>query len=99
MKALLRSTLSLLLCSIATTSSALDLKEAMNLAQQYDTDFQAAYANYLATTAAKEQNSSPGLINSGFASWLEKQREDRGQYLDFFEDLPPGEDGFSPPGS
>jgi ribonuclease HI len=31
-------------------------------------------------------------------AWLEKQREDRDRYLDFFEDLPPDEDGFPPPG-
>jgi hypothetical protein len=29
-------------------------------------------------------------------AWLEKQREDRDRYLDFFEDLPPDEDGFPP---
>lgn len=52
------------------------------------------YANHLATTAAKEQSSSQGLVESAFPAWLEEQREDREQYLDFFEDLPPGKDGF-----
>jgi len=33
------------LCFVTSTSSALDLSETMNLAQQYDTTFQAAYAN------------------------------------------------------
>jgi ribonuclease HI len=56
------------------------------------------YANYLATRAAKEQNSSTGLVASEFVVWLEKQREDRDRYLEFFEDLPPDEDGFPPPG-
>jgi ribonuclease HI len=54
------------------------------------------YANHLATRAAREQSSSSGLVDSGFADWLEKQREERGRYLDFFEDLPPDEDGFPP---
>ena len=66
MKALLRSTISLFLCSIASTSSALDLKEAMELAQQYDTTFQAAYANYLATIEASSQSTSAVLPQIGF---------------------------------
>ncbi|MFH1764245.1 MAG: ribonuclease H [Gemmatimonadota bacterium] len=55
------------------------------------------YANFLATRAAKELNSSPGLVASGFGAWLEHQRDDRGRYLEFFEDLPPGKNGFPPP--
>ena len=74
MKALLRSTLSLLLCSIATTSSALDLKEAMNLAQQYDTAFQAAYANYLATIEASPQSTAAILPQIGFNAFLQRGR-------------------------
>jgi ribonuclease HI len=54
------------------------------------------YANYLATRAAKDQDSSGGLVESGFDAWLEKQREDRDRYMEFFEDLPPDEDGFPP---
>lgn len=46
------------------------------------------YANFLATTAAKEQMSSGGLVPSGFDAWLAKERE-RSRYLDFREDLPP----------
>lgn len=53
------------------------------------------YANFLATRAAKEQTSSQGLVTSGFEDWLEREREERDRYLDFFEDLPPAEDGFS----
>ena len=61
MKALLRSTISLFLCSIASTSSALDLKEAMELAQQYDTEYQAAYATYLAASESSNQSISAVL--------------------------------------
>jgi ribonuclease HI len=46
------------------------------------------YANFLATTAARERSSSGGLVPSGFDDWLAGQRE-RGRYLDFREDLPP----------
>ena len=46
------------------------------------------YANYLATSAAKEQTSSGGLVPSGFETWLETERE-RGRYGDFQEFLPP----------
>jgi ribonuclease HI len=52
------------------------------------------YANFLATRAAKELGKSGGLVESGFVDWLEEQREKRERYLDFFEDLPPGDDGF-----
>ena len=45
------------------------------------------YANHLATTAAKEQSQSGGLIPSGFVDWLDAERE-RGRYLDFQEFLP-----------
>ena len=48
MKKLTRGVFGLLFCSVATPSMALDLKQAMELAQQYDTTFQAAYAAYLA---------------------------------------------------
>ena len=54
------------------------------------------YANHLATQAAKELSSSGGLVESGFTAWLEKQREDRDRYMEFFEDLPPDQDGFPP---
>ncbi|MFC1660728.1 ribonuclease H [Gemmatimonadota bacterium] len=47
------------------------------------------YANHLATRAAREQDASGGLIESGFTEWLEKRRDTRGDYLDFFEHLPP----------
>ncbi len=47
------------------------------------------YANHLATTAAREQSSSGGMVASGFEAWLEAERE-RGRYLEFQEFLPPG---------
>ncbi len=46
------------------------------------------YANHLATRAAKEGDSSEGLVPSGFEAWLEEQRE-RGRYLDYMEFQPP----------
>jgi len=52
------------------------------------------YANFLATRGAKDQTSSSGLVDSGFVPWLEKQREDRGRYMDFFEEAPPAGAGF-----
>jgi ribonuclease HI len=52
------------------------------------------YVNFLATKAARELGSSQGLIESGFVEWLEDQREKRERYMDFFEDLPPGDEGF-----
>jgi ribonuclease HI len=48
------------------------------------------YVDLLATRAAKEQTTSAGLIDSGFASWLEELRE-KGQHLDYLEFAPPDE--------
>ena len=48
------------------------------------------YANHLATTAAKEQSQSGGLVPSAFKEWLDRERE-RGRYLDFQEFLPPAD--------
>jgi ribonuclease HI len=42
------------------------------------------YANYLATTAAKELGSSGGLVESGFVGWLAGERK-RGRYGDYNE--------------
>ena len=74
MKALLRSTLSLFLCSMATTASALDLKETMELAQQYDTTFQAAYAAYLAASEASTQSTAAVLPQIGFNAHIQRGR-------------------------
>ncbi len=43
------------------------------------------YADHLATTAAKEQRTSAGLVESGFLPWLEGQRE-KGKYSDYDPD-------------
>jgi outer membrane protein len=74
MKQLTRSIISLLLCSAATTASALDLKEAMALAQEYDTTFQAAYAAYLAASEASSQSTSAVLPQIGFNAYLQRGR-------------------------
>lgn len=50
------------------------------------------YANMLAIRAAKNQTNSPGLVDSGFQEWLEKQRDRYEKYLDYFEFLPPEEE-------
>ena len=47
------------------------------------------YANYLATRAAKNQDSSNGLVDSKFGEWLEQQREKYQKYVDFMEWSPP----------
>lgn len=47
------------------------------------------YVNFLAIRAAEEQDSSGGFRDSGFAEWLEKEREIRGRYRDTDPSLPP----------
>jgi ribonuclease HI len=47
------------------------------------------YANDLAVRAARTQNSSRGLVESGFEDWLQEQRERHQRYMDFFEHAPP----------
>jgi len=74
MKQLTRNIISLFLCSTATTASALDLKEAMALAQEYDTTFQAAYAAYLAASEASTQSTSAVLPQIGFNAYLQRGR-------------------------
>ena len=68
LKALLLSAM----CSVVTPASALDLVEAMQLAQQYDTTFQAAYANYLAAIEAGDQRTSAVLPQVGFNAFLKR---------------------------
>lgn len=72
MKKLTQGIFSLLFCSIATTSSALDLKEAMALAEQYDTTFQAAYAAYRAASEASNQSTSAILPQVGFNAFIQR---------------------------
>jgi ribonuclease HI len=50
------------------------------------------YVDHLATRAAKKQMNSHGLVASGFVEWLEKQRETRERFLDYFEHVPPPEE-------
>jgi ribonuclease HI len=45
------------------------------------------YANFLATRAAARQDSSGGLIESGFEAWIAAEQE-KERYLDFFPTLP-----------
>lgn len=47
------------------------------------------YVNELAIRAAKEQSASGGLVESGFVTWLEGERQNRQRYMQFFEDVPP----------
>jgi len=56
MKYLKQSVIGIFFCTVANTSAALDLNETLQLAQQYDTTFQAAYASYLAATEASSQS-------------------------------------------
>lgn len=58
MNKLTRNFISLLICTAATSASALDLSEALRLAQQYDTTYQAAYAAYLASSEAASQSTA-----------------------------------------
>jgi len=48
------------------------------------------YVDFLATRAAAEQTASGGLVESGFATWLEEQRE-KGRFLDYMEFAAPGD--------
>jgi len=74
MKQLTRSVIGIFLCSAAGTASALDLKEAMELAQEYDTTFQAAYAAYLAASEASNQSTSQVLPQIGFDAYIKRGR-------------------------
>jgi ribonuclease HI len=47
------------------------------------------YVNDLAVRAANEQDSSDGLVESGFVEWLNEHREKRQRYLDFMEFVEP----------
>lgn len=51
------------------------------------------YAHHLATRAAESGESSDGLAESGFETWIQ-ERIDRGEFVDFL-DLPP-DDEFAP---
>ncbi len=72
MKLLKNISISLTLCLTTSTASALDLNEAMDLAQQYDTTFQVAYANYLATIEASSLSTSAILPQIGFNAFYQR---------------------------
>lgn len=72
MKQLTRHIIALFLCSSASTASALDLSEAMVLAQQYDTTFQAAYAAYLAAAEASSQSTAAVLPQLDFNAFVQR---------------------------
>lgn len=72
MKHISRNISSLFLCSVATTASALDLSEALDLAQQYDTTYQIAYANYLASSEASTQSTAAILPQIGFNAFVQR---------------------------
>lgn len=72
MKKLTQLTTCLILCTLSNTSLALDLSETMDLAQQYDTTFQAAYANYLATIEDSSQSTSAILPQIGFNAFYQQ---------------------------
>ena len=79
MKYLNQYIISLLLFTSADTSFALDLKETIALAQQYDTTFQAAYANYLAVSEVSTQSTSAVLPQVEFNAHLQRGRIENDQ--------------------
>jgi len=72
MKHLKQSVIGVFLCLMANTSNALDLNEALQLAQQYDTTFQAAYASYRAATEASSQSTAAILPQIGFNAFVQR---------------------------
>ena len=72
MKKLPRLITGFFLCTVAATSSALDLSEAMELAQQYDTTYQAAYSSYLAAIEASSQSTAAVLPQVGFNAFIQE---------------------------
>lgn len=85
----------LLLCTMATPSSALDLSEAMDLAQQYDTTFQAAYANYLATIEASSQSTSAVLPQIDFNAFIQRGTSESDRDNGTSTDFDNNSDGYS----
>ena len=74
MKYLNRYIISVLLFASADTAFALDLKETIALAQQYDTTFQAAFANYLAISEVSTQSTSAVLPQVEFNAYVQRGR-------------------------
>lgn len=53
------------------------------------------YVDHLAARAATEQSASPEPVPSGFDEWLNRQREERDRFWDYFEFAPPEAGGGS----
>lgn len=66
----------LFFCLMASRVSAMDLTEATELAKQYDTQFQAAYATYLATIEASDQSTAAILPQVGFNAHIVRGTKD-----------------------
>ncbi len=74
MKTISKNIIGLFLFANITTASALDLNEALELAQQYDTTFQAAYAGYLAAIEISSQSTAAVLPQIGFNAFIQRGR-------------------------
>ena len=72
MKQLYKGIFGLILCSLSSSSYALDLLEAMQRAQEYDTEFQAAYAAYLAASEASNQSTAGALPQVDFGAFIKR---------------------------
>ena len=76
MKIRSRIIIGLLLACSTPVAQALDLKEAMALAEQYDTTYQAAYANYQAVTEASSLSTAAVLPQIGFNAFIQRGETD-----------------------
>jgi len=72
MKQLNKGIIGLILFSLSSASYALDLLEAMQRAQEYDTEFQAAYAAYLAASEASNQSTAGVLPQVDFGAFIKR---------------------------
>ena len=72
MKQLNSGIIGLILCSISSSAFALDLLEAMQRAQEYDTEFQAAYAGYLAASEASNQSTAGVLPQIDLGAFIKR---------------------------
>ncbi len=69
-----QSIVSVFLFASASTASALDLTEALELAQQHDTTYQVAYARYLAAIESSSQSTAAILPQIGFNAFIQRGR-------------------------
>jgi outer membrane protein len=72
MRQLPQSLLGLILFTCTHSANALDLSEAMELAQQYDTNYQIAYANYQAQSEASAQSTAAILPQIGANGFIQR---------------------------